>query len=175
MEPWGARLYGDPCRDCGFAWTLTPRDALARVEGLAAHYPALLEGRRGDEHHPELAWNVTAYVWHVADNLRNWAERLTGARLSGVSRIAGYDPDLLARARRYDGMVLEGALWALGGAASAWVEAVSTALEESVVVEHATRGLQRAEDIARNNAHDAAHHAWDIGRILAYHDRCRCG
>jgi hypothetical protein len=35
-----------------------------------------------------------------------------------------------------------------------------------VVLQHATRGAQRAEDVARNNAHDAHHHLWDIDRIL---------
>jgi hypothetical protein len=35
-----------------------------------------------------------------------------------------------------------------------------------VVLQHATRGAQRAEDVARNNAHDAHHHLWDIDRTL---------
>ena len=53
----------------------------------------------------------------------------------------------------------------------AWVEAVEAALAAGVVLEHATRGPQQAEDVARNNAHDASHHLWDVGRILAVHDR----
>ncbi len=32
------------------------------------------------------------------------------------------------------------------------------------------RGIQRAGDVAHHNAHDAAQHAWDIRRILAYVD-----
>jgi hypothetical protein len=40
------------------------------------------------------------------------------------------------------------------------------ALARGVVLQHATRGAQRAEDVARNNAHDAHHHLWDIDRIL---------
>ena len=31
MEPWGAALYGDPCRECGFDWSLTPLDAVTWV------------------------------------------------------------------------------------------------------------------------------------------------
>jgi hypothetical protein len=169
MELWGASLYGNPCRDCGFDWSLTPHEAITQVEGLPVRYSGLLTGCRGDERHPELAWNVAAYVSHVVDNLRNWAERLTGARLSGARQVPGYDQDLLAQARCYNDISLAAALWSLQGAVSAWVASVSDALEENVVLEHVARGVQRAEDVARNNAHDAAHHAWDIERILGYH------
>ncbi|MER5757627.1 DinB family protein [Streptomyces sp. NPDC002088] len=137
---------------------------------LTARYAALVKGRRGDERHPELAWNIAAYVSHVTDNLRNWAERLAGARLTGMRQVPGYDQDLLAQARHYNDVSLAGALWSLQRAADAWVSSVSAALEESVVLEHAGRGVHRAEDVARNNAHDAAHHAWDIERILAHTD-----
>ncbi|MFR0359233.1 hypothetical protein [Streptomyces sediminimaris] len=171
MELWGARLYGNPCRDCGFGWSLSPREAVGLVEDLPARYGALVKGRRGDERHPELAWNIAAYISHVTDNLRNWAERLAGARLTGVRQVPGYDQDLLAQARSYNDVCLAGAVWSLQRAAEAWAESVSAALEEHVVLEHADRGVQRAEDIARNNAHDAAHHAWDIERILAYTDQ----
>lgn len=171
MEAWGARLYGNPCRDCGFDWSLTPGEAVAQVEDLPTRYAGLVKGRRGDERHPELAWNVAAYVSHVTDNLRNWAERLAGARLSGARQVRGYDQDLLAQARYYNDVSLAGALWSLQRAADAWVDSVGAALEENVVLEHADRGIQRAEDVARNNTHDAAHHAWDIEQILAYADR----
>ncbi|TCC52110.1 hypothetical protein E0H73_39920 [Kribbella pittospori] len=171
MERWGASLYGNPCRDCGFDWSLTPLEALEWVKRLPARYGVLVDGRQGDERHPELAWNVVAYVCHVTDNLRNWAERLAGARLSGHRNVSGYDQDLLAHARSYNDASLAGALWSLKRAADSWVESVSAALEQNLVLEHSTRGIQRADDVARNNAHDAAHHAWDIERILAHHDR----
>ncbi|MGV9879590.1 hypothetical protein [Streptomyces sp. NPDC003006] len=47
---------------------------------------------------------------------------------------------------------------------------MSAALEAHVVLEHTERGIQRAEDVAHNNAHGAAQHAWDIRQILAYVD-----
>jgi hypothetical protein len=40
------------------------------------------------------------------------------------------------------------------------------------VLRHATRGAQRAEDVARNNAHDAHHHLWDIDRTLRARTTC---
>lgn len=166
MEPWGARRYGDPCRDCGFDWSLTPHDALGRIAALPDEYADLLAGRRGDERHPDLGWNAAAYVCHVTDNLRNWAERLAGARLGGVRQVPDFDPDHFARARHYNEASLAGALWSLRHAAAAWVESVSAALTAATVLTHATRGTQTAADIARNNTHDAAHHAWDLHRIL---------
>ncbi len=31
MEQWGAMLYGDPCRECGFGWELIPKQAVVVV------------------------------------------------------------------------------------------------------------------------------------------------
>lgn len=90
MERWGADLYGDPCRTCGFHWDLAPRQAVTMVGEAPARF---------------------------------WSAR-------------------------------------------AWVEAVNEALATHVVLQHANRGPQRAEDVARSNAHDAHHHLHDIGRIL---------
>ncbi|WP_152626511.1 hypothetical protein [Streptacidiphilus carbonis] len=168
MEKWGAGLYGDPCDDCDFGWSLTPQEAILTVEGLPARIRALLVGRTGFEGHPDLAWTAAAYVSHVTDNLRNWAERLAGARLSGAVDVPGYDQDLVAEARHYNEIAPAAALWSLEHAVDAWVASVTAALEAGVVLWHATRGAQRAEDVARNNAHDGHHHIWDIERILQY-------
>lgn len=166
MERWGASLYGNPCRGCGFDWSLTPREAIRVVEELPTRFRALLAGHTGYERHPDLSWTPAAYVSHVTDNLRNWAERLAGARLSGAVTVPGYDPDLVGQARHYNEIAPAAALWSLEHAAGAWAASVTSALEEGIVLEHATRGVQRAEDVARNNAHDGYHHAWDIERIL---------
>ncbi|GJF31310.1 hypothetical protein KNE206_40100 [Kitasatospora sp. NE20-6] len=149
---------------------MTPRQAVDRVRAVPADMALLLEGRSGDERHPDLGWTPAGYVSHVTDNLRIWAERLAGARLAGVVDVQGYDPDALAEARGYGSVPAAAALWSLPIAADAWARSVSAALEEQVVLRHAKRGPQRAEDVARNNAHDAVHHLWDIRRILAYAD-----
>lgn len=169
MERWGAELYGDPCAGCGYDWSLTPREAMAVVEGLPERFGRLLSSCTGDERHPDLAWGPIGYVCHVVDNLRTWAEGLAaGARLCSQVGVPGYDPDLLAEARRYHKIAPAAALWSLERAVAAWSESVSVALERGVVLQHAARGIQRAEDVARNNAHDSYHHAWDIERILAF-------
>ncbi len=110
-------------------------------------------------------WSVAEYVSHVGDNLRQWSERIQAARLTGRPDVAGYDPDALAEARGYAFIPLEVGLWSAGNAAQRWADALAAAIEEGVELQHATRGLQRAEDVVRNNCHDAYHHIWDIRRI----------
>lgn len=166
VEKWGADLYGNPCRDCGFAWNLSPAEAVASVQAIPKSFAKHLAAATGRERHPDLAWTTTAYVSHVTDNLRTWAERLAGAYLAGDVTVAGYDPDLLSQARHYNEISLAGALWSLNQAVDAWAQSVETALTHGVVLQHETRGPQRAEDVARNNAHDAHHHLWDIDRTL---------
>jgi hypothetical protein len=167
VEAWGARLYGDPCRECRFDWSITPSAAASLVAAIPARYAGLLDGHDAARRYPGLDWTAGAYVCHVSDNLRVWAERLAGAALGGSPRVAGYDPDLLARARQYDQVEVSGALWSLRHAVTAWTEAVAIAGQAGVVLIHAGRGEQRPGDVARNNAHDAFHHGRDIQRILA--------
>lgn len=138
---------------------------------MPGRFSHALEGCSGLERHPDLAWTPAGYVSHVTDNLRNWAERLAGARLSGIPQIPGYDQDLLARARHYDEINLSAALWSLGWASRCWIESVEAALDADLTLEHAERGEQRSGDVARNNAHDAWHHLWDVDRIVAHAKR----
>lgn len=153
MEPWGAALYGDPCRECGFDWSLTPLDAVTWVRVLETRIREAVGSLTGDERLE--GWSVSQYVSHVGDNLHQWAERVQAARLAGQTQVAGYDPDTLATARGYEFIPLAMALWSAGKAAERWVEVLTAAVNEGVELEHATRGRQRAEDIARNNCHDA--------------------
>lgn len=78
----------------------------------------------------------------------------------------GYDENLLARARAYELVPVVGALWSLQRAARDWQEAVHLALKRDVLL-HARRGRKLATDVARSNAHDAYHHAWDIRRCTS--------
>lgn len=162
METWGARLYGDPCASCGWRWSLAPLACVEQVRGAPARFADLLDGCTGTERHPDLSWSVTGYVAHVADDLRLWSERLARVMRGADLHVTGHDPDALAAARRYEELSPPGALWSLEQSAKAWADVLTQALEADVVVVHATRGTQRAEDVARNNAHDAHHHAWDV-------------
>jgi hypothetical protein len=163
---WGSQLYGNPCRECKFHWEISAPDAVSLVQELPKLYAARLDGATGKETRPDLAWSVSAYVSHVADNLRIWSERLAGARLSSDSRVDGYDQDLLGVARRYETINLRAALWSLDWAVQEWSDSIRLALVSGTELHHSDRGRQSAEDVARNNAHDASHHLWDIERII---------
>jgi hypothetical protein len=166
-ERWGPDLYGDPCLECGFDWATSPTQAVNVMGGIAAEFRALLQDCTGDERHPDLAWGAVGYACHVCDNLRAWTEGLAaGLGRSAPVPVPGYDPDLLAAARRYHRITVEAALWSLARSVAAWCEIVPQAMADGVVLWHARRGEQRAQDVARNNAHDATHHLWDVRRIM---------
>jgi len=166
MMNWGRDLYGNPCRECGFDWSISPDDALALKAAIPARYAALVGDRDGSQRHPDLAWSAGAYVCHVTDNVRIWAERLAGCALGDERNIPGYDENLLARARAYERVPVAGTLWSLQNAVDTWIEAVELAMQEQVVLIHAERGEQTALDVVRNNTHDACHHEWDIRRSI---------
>lgn len=166
MEFWGAALFGQPCGECGFDWSLSPDHAVAAIAEAPPRVEERIQAARGDERRAAGGWSVSEYVSHVSDNLRNWAERVQAARLAGVYEVAGYDPDELARVRGYGALPIQVAVWSLQISCDLWVPVMRAALEEKVVLHHATRGEQRAEDIARNNSHDLSHHLWDLDQIL---------
>jgi hypothetical protein len=167
VSDWGRTRYGDPCFECGFVWVASIDDAVDVVGSVGDELPAILEGRTGSERHPDLAWSVGAYVCHINDNLRIWAERLVAFALGATEDLASYDNNRLATARAYDRVPLQGSLWTLGHAVEEWKEAVHAAHAARVVLPHPDRGPQTVFDVASSNAHDLYHHRWDIRRSLA--------
>lgn len=165
MDRWAGAMYGDPCRECSFAFSTSLDDSLAYIARVPEEYSALLVNARGVERHPDLSWSVGAYVCHVADNLRIWAERLAGSA-AGATEVAAYDDNLLAAARSYPDVPLAAAVWSIGRARGDWMAGVDCVSREGIVVVHRERGEMFLEDIARSVAHDAFHHAWDILRSL---------
>ena len=166
MHEWGTTTYGEPCRGCGFSWAVEVEEATTVVGDLPGAYGALLDGATGRERHPELTWSVSAYVCHVGDNLRIWAERLAGISTGADPRVGGYDESALALARQYGAIPLPAALWSLGRAVDDWVEAVGRSPRSGPVLVHPERGEQTLAEVVVSNAHDAFHHGWDIARTL---------
>jgi hypothetical protein len=150
VSEWGRRTFGDPCRECGFSWALDRDEAVARLAGVPPRYREALAGSDGRARLPELAWSAGAYVCHVADNLRIWAERLAGAA-----------------ARSYGDVAVEGALWSLERAVDEWLVAAEMATETGAALTHAERGEIGLDDVVLTNLHDAVHHEWDIRRTVA--------
>jgi len=166
VSGWGASTYGDPCRECGFRWSIAPHEASALVAETPSKLRQTLSEADGSERHAELRWSVTAYVSHIADNLRIWAERLAAISAGDRRPVPPYDDNLLAEARRYNDLSLPGALWSLDRAVKEWLEAVEIAGVAGIVLEHPDRGEQTLDDVIRSNAHDACHHQWDVERTL---------
>jgi hypothetical protein len=166
MDSWGASLYGDPCRECGFHWSMTEDATQLQVAGLPAELARLLLGATGAERHQDLAWSVGAYVCHIGDNLRIWSERVGGAIEGGDPTIGPYDQDLLAKARNYAGIPLVTAQRSLARAVAEYLATVAQAPEAGVLLEHPERGELSRSDVLHANAHDAIHHLWDIRRTL---------
>ncbi len=136
------------------------------ISAAPARYADVLRGRDGSERNPDLDWSAGAFVCHVTDNLRIWAERLAGFALGATGQVANYDGDLLARARAYEGVPIQASLWSLQRASDDWTEAFSLAVDKRVVLLHPERGEQSTLDVARTNAHDTHHHEWDIRRSV---------
>lgn len=166
MNRWGPSVYGEPCRECGFAWSTPYGEAVRLVAGLPAAYRSALAGATGTERMPGLDWSVGAYVCHVGDNLRIWAERLMGVASGASPEVGGYDQAALAAARHYEQIPLGAARWSLERSVDDWLDAVGRWPREGTALIHPERGALTLVDVAAANAHDALHHEWDIRRIL---------
>ena len=168
---WWIEEWGNPCRECGFDWSQSPETAIAAVEQLPDKFDAVLAGRTGAEQaegaHPgQPIWSAKAYVFHVADNLRIFAERLEGVFAGAPTTLAAYDQDELAAARDYEAMSLQSALWSVRTAVTAWAVAARESLARADTYQHAERGELNAAEITRGPAHDALHHYVDVTRAL---------
>ena len=166
VNPYGAGGWGDPCRECGYVWSISGDDALAAVAEAPAAFTDLLDGRDGTGTAPGLTWDARSYVWHVADNLRIWAERLSGLAPGERRPVAPYDQDELAAARHDDGMPLAGALWSLGQSAAEFAAAWSAAPADAVLL-HPEAGELGMVPVVRQVAHDTVHHQLDVSRTNA--------
>lgn len=136
--------------------------------GLHARLAQTLKPSDARAKHPDLAWNVSAYVAHLSDNLRIWAERLAGLALGADRLVAGYDGDLLGEARRYPQLDLRVVLWGLERAVDDWHNAVVIASRSGRTLLHSERGELTVDDVVHSNSHDVTHHEWDIARSLQY-------
>jgi hypothetical protein len=166
MTSWASSHYGDPCRECGFDWSISKEQAREIVETAPAILQRDLTDATGRERHPDLTWPVVAYLAHMCDNLRIWAERVAGITRGGSPAVVRYDENALATARQYESLSIPGVQWSLARAAADWLVAVNEAPDD-LVMDHGERGRQTLHDVVLSNAHDVAHHTWDIRRSLS--------
>jgi hypothetical protein len=162
-NPYGAGGWGDPCRQCGYVWSIPEGDALGVIAEAPAAFADLLAGRNGTGTADGLTWDARTYVWHVADNLRIWAERLSGLAPGERRPVAPYDQDALAAVRHYDGMPLAAALWSLGRSSAEFVGQWSAAPPDAALL-HPEAGELGMGPVLRQVAHDTVHHQYDVSR-----------
>jgi hypothetical protein len=166
MDKWGAPLYGDPCRECGFTWASDQAGSVSIMRNMPDDVEQLVSKATGTEKLTELGWNVSGYIAHMTDNTRIWAERLVAVARGADAQVVPYEPDVLAEARHYNEIALQGATWSFRIAVANWLAAVEEAAPAGVEMLHSERGTMELSDVTASNAHDAFHHYWDLRRIL---------
>jgi hypothetical protein len=139
---------------------------IALMRGLPDSIDHLVSDATGTERLADLAWNVSAYIAHMTDNTRIWAERLIATARGADPHVVPYDPDLLGESRHYNDVALEGATWSFRISVESWLTAVEEAEPAGVVMLHSERGEMELFDVVASNAHDSYHHRWDLTRIL---------
>jgi hypothetical protein len=163
MQRWGEETYGDPCRECGYRWSISEADALAVIATAPDRFAGRLAGRDGTGRSPDLDWDAREYVWHVADNLRIWAERLSALTPGGTLDVVPYDQDDLAGVRGYRNMPLVAALWSVGRSAAIWGALWPTVPPDGRLL-HPESGAMDRRQVLVQVTHDTAHHLVDVER-----------
>jgi hypothetical protein len=155
---------GDPppvCPDCGYDWSIDPRDALTLIETSPERYEAALAGKDGMKQQDDGSWNATAYLWHLTDLARSWTERWVQIREMPGSRLVGWDPDELAGVRGYRSLPTAPALWALRSAVEDFVDVTNQVTMETSF-EHGDWGRGDVADGLRWLGHEFHHHVQDV-------------
>ncbi len=156
------------CSECGFDWSLTPEQAHEIVTPAPTRYGSLLHSRlklATRKPAPEI-WSPSAYVWHVADAIGIWAERLKGILGDSHSAIVPFDQDELAEVRGYEQLSPLVGLWALERRAGDWRAVLEEAGLKDVDFVHPEFGPWSVRRLLRYIAHEVSHHELDIKRGL---------
>jgi hypothetical protein len=153
------------CGECGFRWTIDADGSLEHVRGAADRFADLVAGREITRKLRPEVWSPSGYVWHVGDVVRAWSERFHALGSDPRVRWAGFDPEELGRARRYDELPAVTGPWALGGAADALERALGP-VEVHQAFTHPEWGHGTVTDALRWVAHEVVHHELDVRRGL---------
>lgn len=158
-------VYGeDPpsvCVACGFDWSIDPADALDAIASSPDRFEAALAGRDGMVVPADGSWNATAYVWHLTDLARSWAERWAQISEAPGSLLVGWDPDELAAVRSYTSLPTAAGLWALRSAVGIFVDVTATVTFDTAF-EHGDWGMGDVGDGLRWLGHEFHHHEQDV-------------
>lgn len=151
----------DVCTVCGFSWTIDLQSALVLLEHMVDRHVAVVEQRDGMAAPADSGWNATAYLWHLTDLARSWAERWVQLSASPGSRLIGWDPDDLAAVRGYRSLPTSAATWALRDATTTLIE-LTRRLDPLLEFEHGDWGNGHVTDGIRWVTHEYVHHLDDV-------------
>jgi hypothetical protein len=149
------------CLACGYSWSIDAGDALSVIESSPDRFEVALAGRNGMKSQADGSWNATAYLWHLTDLARSWAERWVQISETPGSRLVGWDPDELAEVRGYRSLPTSAGLWALRSAVETFVEVTATVAFDTPF-EHGDWGMGDVADGLRWLGHEFHHHERDV-------------
>ena len=149
------------CPACGFDWSIHPADALNVIESSPGRFEDALAGKDGMKSQADGSWNATAYLWHLTDLARSWAERWVQISEMPGSRLVGWDPDELAEVRDYRSLPTSAGLWALRSSVATFV-GVTAMVAPDTPFEHGDWGIGNVGDGLRWLAHEFHHHVGDV-------------
>jgi hypothetical protein len=158
------------CRECGFAYTLSPVGVadqtiagLAMVEAAGSAVP---QERRGVRPKPDV-WSVNAYLAHLPDAARIISERVQAIVEHDNPWLPWVDESQAAEQGRYDERPAEESLAELRPLAEAFAAYIRKLPADAWerVGTHSTAGEVQMRDIAHDMPHELKHHAEDIRRI----------
>lgn len=167
MNEFLVATYGDPCRGCDYDWSLEAEAGRQIVSEAPARLRVLLADRTGKEGCADLQWNAAAYVVHLADVLRIWADRVAAAALGNSDPIVPYDEGELSVVRGYRRLPLVGGLWALERAVGDGIAAEQVADLAGATLNHPEQGSLGVDEVRRIMAHEIEHHTTDLVNILS--------
>lgn len=149
------------CPTCDWNWSVSTENALDAIARAPDRYAELLDGRDGMAEPADGGWNATAYLWHLTDLARSWAERWVQLRAMAGSLLVGWDPDVLAEARNYSALPTAAADWALRDAVSSFIAQCSR-VDFDATFEHGEWGQGSVADAIRWLGHEFVHHQLDV-------------
>ncbi len=162
---YGARVWGDPCPECGYRWSTSYEVALDLIGGTATRYRGLIAGREEAAMTKPNAetWSPSGYVWHLSD----WF-RIQGQRIYTIANDPLYrwvhlrlSPSHLGEMFKYDELPPTAGLWALQKSADLFVEAARDA-DRSLVFDTGEGESWTVGELVVWVAHELVHHDKDI-------------
>jgi hypothetical protein len=157
------------CRECGFAYTLTPDEVVEHTQQALQAVQSALQGSPADRMNRRVApevWSINGYMAHLDEAGTVILSRVRAITQEDRPALPYYDQDAAAEERRYDEIPAATSLGGLQRTVPLFVEYLRTLPAgswERVGVHRI--GEVRLAEIAHDMPHELRHHAGDIRRL----------